>query len=316
MTTTLSTDAERHEKPMRRKRSQNEIRTRRLGLLLAAPAIVYVLVFLAFPLLYNLFLSVTDANGANLISQTFSFNSFENYSAVINDPAFWNALKLSVIFTVSCLFFQYTIGFALALFFRRPFPGNGIIRALLLVGWILPPVVTGTIFKWIFDSDYGVLNYFLLSMGIIDEPVKWLTVGSTAMFAVVVANLWIGIPFNMLLLLSGLHTIDDGLYEAAAVDGASKWRQFVSITFPLMQPVSISVLLLGVINTYKVFDLIYTMTKGGPVDSTTTLPIYSYLETFKIFEFGNGAAASALTLLLPLALSWFYVKSLNEEDLK
>lgn len=316
MTTTLSTDVERHEKPRRRKRSQNEIRTRRLGLLLAAPAIVYVLVFLAFPLLYNLFLSATDANGANLISQTFSFNNFENYSAVINDPAFWNALKLSVIFTVSCLFFQYTIGFALALFFRRPFPGNGIIRALLLVGWILPPVVTGTIFKWIFDSDYGVLNYFLLSMGIIDEPVKWLTVGSTAMFAVVVANLWIGIPFNLLLLLSGLHTIDDGLYEAAAVDGASKWRQFVSITFPLMQPVSISVLLLGVINTYKVFDLIYTMTKGGPVDSTTTLPIYSYLETFKVFEFGNGAAASALTLLLPLALSWFYVKSLNEEDLK
>ena len=316
MTATLSSDAEQHEKPRRRKRSQNEIRTRRLGLLLAAPAIVYVLVFLAFPLLYNLFLSVTDANGANLISQTFSFNNFENYSVVINDPAFWNALKLSVIFTVSCLFFQYTIGFALALFFRRPFPGNGIIRALLLVGWILPPVVTGTIFKWIFDSDYGVLNYFLLSMGIIDEPVKWLTVGSTAMFAVVVANLWIGIPFNMLLLLSGLHTIDDGLYEAAAVDGASKWRQFVSITFPLMQPVSISVLLLGVINTYKVFDLIYTMTKGGPVDSTTTLPIYSYLETFKVFEFGNGAAASALTLLLPLALSWFYVKSLNEEDLK
>ena len=281
----LSSDAEQHEKPRRRKRSQNEIRTRRLGLLLAAPAIVYVLVFLAFPLLYNLFLSVTDANGANLISQTFSFNNFENYSVVINDPAFWNALKLSVIFTVSCLFFQYTIGFALALFFRRPFPGNGIIRALLLVGWILPPV-------------------------------KWLTVGSTAMFAVVVANLWIGIPFNLLLLLSGLHTIDDGLYEAAAVDGASKWRQFVSITFPLMQPVSISVLLLGVINTYKVFDLIYTMTKGGPVDSTTTLPIYSYLETFKVFEFGNGAAASALTLLLPLALSWFYVKSLNEEDLK
>lgn len=293
----------------KRRRAQHS-----LGLLLAVPALVYILVFMAFPLFFNIFLSLTNANGANLISRTFSYNNFENYATVLSDSNFWNGLVLSVIFTAACLVTQYVLGFALALFFRKPFPGNGILRALLLVGWILPPVVTGTIFKWIFDSDYGVLNYFLLNLGLIDEGIKWLTIGPTALFAVIFANMWVGIPFNLLLLLSGLHTIDDSLYEAATVDGANKWQQFWKITFPLMKPVSISVLLLGVINTYKVFDLIYTMTKGGPVDATSTLPIYTYLETYKLFQFGNGAAASMLTLILPLILSWFYVKSLNDEE--
>lgn len=288
----------------------------RLGLLLATPALIYIIVFMAFPLFYNFFLSLTEANGANLISRTFTFNNFKNYSTVLNDHGFWNGLVLSLIFTIACLITQYVIGFALALFFRRPFPGNGVMRALLLVGWILPPVVTGTIFKWIFDSDYGILNYLLINMGVIDEGIKWLTVGPTALLAIIIANLWVGIPFNLLLLLSGLHTIDDSLYEAAHVDGANPWQQFWKITFPLMKPVSISVLLLGVINTYKVFDLIYTMTKGGPVDATTTLPVYTYLETYKLFQFGNGSAASVLTLILPLVLSWFYVRSLNEEDLR
>ncbi|MHB1063316.1 MAG: carbohydrate ABC transporter permease [Georgenia sp.] len=298
----------------RRRVSPREAATRRLGLVLAAPALVYIGVFLAFPLVYNLYLSLTNASGANLIAGNLSFNNFANYTSVLADANFWHSALLSGIFTVACLVLQYILGFAMALFFRKPFPGNGPIRALLLVGWILPPVVTGTIFRWLFDSDYGIINYVLQGLGLIAEPVQWLTQGATAMVAVIVANLWIGIPFNMLLLLSGLHLIDNSLYEAASVDGASPWRQFRSITFPLMKPVSISVLLLGVINTYKVFDLIYTMTRGGPVNSTTTLPVFTYLETFSFFEFGTGAAASALTLLLPLALSYFYVKSLNEEE--
>ena len=299
----------------RRSQAANAQRSARgLGLALAAPALIYIVIFLLAPLVYNLWISVSDANGANLISGDFSPRGLDNYATVIADHDFWNGVRLSAIFTIACLVLQFVIGYALALFFRRPFPGNGVIRALLLVGWILPPVVTGTIFKWIFDSDYGVINYFLSQLGLIEQPVQWLTGPSTAMIAIVTANLWVGIPFNMLLLLSGLHTIDDSLYEAAQVDGAGAWRQFTAITSPLMRPVIVSVLLLGVINTYKVFDLIYTMTKGGPVSATTTLPVYTYLETFKVFEFGNGAAASTLTLVLPLVLSWFYVRSLKGEE--
>ena len=289
-------------------------RTRRLGLLLALPAIIYITIFLVIPLLYNVWLSISNANGSNLITGDYHPTGFANYKEMLASPGFWNGVKLSAIFTVASLALQFLVGYALALFFRKPFPGNGIIRALLLVAWILPAVVTGTIFRWMFDSDFGVINYFLTSMHLVDKPVMWLTGPTTAMVAVVVANLWVGMPFNMLLILSGLHTIDDGLYEAAEVDGAGPIRTFFSITEPLMRPVVFSLLLLGVINTYKVFDLIYTMTKGGPVEATTTLPIFTYLQTFKVFDFGNGAAASMLTMVLPLALSWFYVRSLNKED--
>ena len=289
-------------------------RTRRLGFLLALPAIIYITIFLVVPLVYNIWLSISDANGSNLITGDYHPTGFANYKEMLASPGFWNGVKLSAIFTVASLALQFLVGYALALFFRKPFPGNGIIRALLLVAWILPAVVTGTIFRWMFDSDFGVINYFLTSMHLVDKPVMWLTGPTTAMVAVVVANLWVGMPFNMLLILSGLHTIDDGLYEAAEVDGAGPIRTFFSITEPLMRPVVFSLLLLGVINTYKVFDLIYTMTKGGPVEATTTLPIFTYLQPFKDFDFGNGAAASMLTMVLPLALSWFYVRSLDKED--
>ena len=289
-------------------------RTRRLGLLLALPAIIYITIFLVVPLVYNIWLSISDANGSNLITGDYHPTGFANYKEMLASPGFWNGVKLSAIFTVASLALQFLVGYALALFFRKPFPGNGIIRALLLVAWILPAVVTGAIFRWMFDSDFGVINYFLTSMHLVDKPVMWLTGPTTAMVAVVVANLWVGMPFNMLLILSGLHTIDDGLSEAAEVDGAGPIRTFFSITEPLMRPVVFSLLLLGVINTYKVFDLIYTMTKGGPVEATTTLPIFTYLQTFKVFDFGNGAAASMLTMVLPLALSWFYVRSLDKED--
>ena len=289
-------------------------RTRRLGFLLALPAIIYITIFLVVPLVYNIWLSISDANGSNLITGDYHPTGFANYKEMLASPGFWNGVKLSAIFTVASLALQFLVGYALALFFRKPFPGNGIIRALLLVAWILPAVVTGTIFRWMFDSDFGVINYFLTSMHLVDKPVMWLTGPTTAMVAVVVANLWVGMPFNMLLILSGLHTIDDGLYEAAEVDGAGPIRTFFSITEPLMRPVVFSLLLLGVINTYQVFDLIYPMTKGGPVEATTTLPIFTYLQTFKVFDFGNGAAASMLTMVLPLALSWFYVRSLDKED--
>ncbi|KGF01096.1 ABC transporter permease [Actinomyces sp. S6-Spd3] len=294
--------------------SRSMARTRRLGFLLALPAIIYITIFLVVPLVYNIWLSISDANGSNLITGDYHPTGFANYKEMLASPGFWNGVKLSAIFTVASLALQFLVGYALALFFRKPFPGNGIIRALLLVAWILPAVVTGTIFRWMFDSDFGVINYFLTSMHLVDKPVMWLTGPTTAMVAVVVANLWVGMPFNMLLILSGLHTIDDGLYEAAEVDGAGPIRTFFSITEPLMRPVVFSLLLLGVINTYKVFDLIYTMTKGGPVEATTTLPIFTYLQTFKVFDFGNGAAASMLTMVLPLALSWFYVRSLDKED--
>lgn len=216
---------------------------------------------------------------------------------MVTDPAFQKAAVTTVIFTVGSLVFQFVIGFALALLFHRSFPGNGLLRALLLLGWMLPSVVSGSIFRWSFDGGMGIINYALQAIGAIGGPVYWLNDATTALAATIIANIWVGIPFNMILLLPGLQSISVSLYEAAAIDGASGRQSFRHITLPLMRPVILSVLLLGIIYTFKAFDIVYVMTGGGPVDATTLLTIYVYKMVFSFFRFGDGSAAAILLLL-------------------
>ena len=206
------------------------------------------------------------------------------------------------------------IGFALALLFARPFPFNGLLRSLLLVAWLLPPVVSGTLFRWMLDAESGAYNALLQAVGLSGLSHDWLTDPSTSMAGVVFANVWVGVPFHMLLLLVGLHTIDPELHEAAAIDGASAWQRFRHITLPLMRPVSVTVLLLGLLYTFKVFDLVFVMTGGGPVDATRVLSLYVYEVFFTFFRFGQGAAAGLLLLVVPLLAGVWYVHRLGRED--
>jgi multiple sugar transport system permease protein len=173
---------------------------------------------------------------------------------------------------------------------------------------MLPTVVSGSVFRWMFDGDFGVLNYALRELSLIDKNRYWLLDPDTALAGTILANIWVGIPFNMVLLLAGLQNIPTTLYEAASVDGANAWQRFWSLTLPLMRPVSLSVLLLGIIYTFKVFDLIYVMTGGGPVDATTVLPIETYNLSFKFFRFGEGAAAATMLLvaLIGVALAYLF----------
>jgi multiple sugar transport system permease protein len=152
------------------------------------------------------------------------------------------------------------------------------------------------------------------TVGLIDESKYWLIDPGTALIGTVIANVWVGIPFNMLLILAGLHHIPPTLYEASSVDGATAWRRFWSITVPLMRPVSLSVVLLGLIYTFKVFDLIYVMTRGGPVDATTVLPIYTYQLTFQFFLFGKGAAAATVLLFGLLGIAVAYLVFSRREE--
>jgi multiple sugar transport system permease protein len=215
------------------------------------------------------------------------------------------------VFTLGSLLLQFTIGFALALLFARPFPLGGLLRSLLLVAWLLPPVVSGTLFRWMLDAESGAYNALLKPAGLSHD---WLTDPSTSMAGVVFANVWVGVPFNMLLLLVGLHTIDPELHEAAAIDGASAWQRLRHITLPLMRPVSVTVLLLGLVYTFKVFDLVFVMTGGGPVDSTRVLSLYVYEVFFTFFRFGQGAAAGLLLLVVPLLAGAWYVRRLRREE--
>jgi multiple sugar transport system permease protein len=288
-------------------------RRRREGYALAAPAVLFIVLMTVFPVLYNGWDSVHNLGLTGLLGAPAPFTGLHNYGVVLRDPQFWEAVKISLIYTFGSLAGQFIIGFGLALLFNEDFPFNGLLRSLILLGWVLPPVVSGTIWRWLLDPDYGAYNALLRSIGLGGLTHNWLTDPSTALLGVIVANVWVGVPFNMLLLLVGLKTIDRNLYEAAAIDGASSWQRLWMITVPLMRGVSLAVLMLGLIYTFKGFDLIYTMTQGGPINATTTLPLYGYRLFFGQFELGTGSAATILLMVIPLVVSLAYVYQLRQE---
>jgi multiple sugar transport system permease protein len=290
-------------------------RLRLVDYLFLLPAVIFVATTMLYPVYSNLRMSLYDVSMMTFMSGNSPFIGLANYQALLSDPAFRNAIVLSLLFTAGSLAFQFTIGFALALFFNRPFPGNGLLRALLLLAWLLPAVVSGSLFRWMLDGDYGVINFALVQLGLLDDGRYWLIDPGTALAGTILANVWVGVPFNMALLLAGLQGIPTVLYEAARVDGASSAQQFRSLTLPLMRPVSLSVLLLGLIYTFKVFDLIYVMTKGGPVDATTTLPIYTYKLTFEFFRFGHGATAATILLLGLVVVALLYLWASRREEM-
>ncbi|MFG2127400.1 carbohydrate ABC transporter permease [Streptomyces sp. NPDC048751] len=274
----------------------------------------FLALFLAYPLFYNVWTSLHDVELGSLLGGPERFNGLANYRAVVSDPGFWHSVRLSLLFTLASLVLQFTLGFALALLFARPFPLNGLLRSLLLMAWLLPPVVSGTLFRWLLDAESGAYNALLEAVGLGGLTHDWLTDPSTSLAGVVLANVWVGVPFNMLLLLVGLHTIDPELHEAAAIDGANARQRFLRITLPLMRPVSLTVLLLGLIYTFKVFDIVFVMTGGGPVDATRLLSLYVYEVFFTFFRFGRGAAAGLLLLVVPLLTGVFYVRRLRREE--
>ena len=283
--------------------------------LFVTPALLYIALTMLYPVVSNLRMSLYDVNVSTFLSNTAPFIGLDNYIKVIRDPAFLHSLNLSLLFTIGSLVFQFLIGFALALFFNRSFPGNGLLRALLLLGWMLPTVVSGSIFRWMFDGSFGIFNFLLRSLGLLEGPRFWLTDPDTALIGTIMANIWIGVPFNMILLLPGLQSISPTLYEAASIDGATSWQSFRHITLPLMRPVALSVLLLGIIYTFKVFDLVYVMTGGGPVDATTVLPIYVYNLSFTFFRFGDGSAAAVLLLLALSSVAIGYLWLSQHEEI-
>ena len=288
---------------------------RRLGpYLYLVPAIAYIAFTMLYPVYSNVRMSLHQVDIGTFLSGDQPWAGLANYRTLLEDPAFWKAVRLSLTFTAGSIVFQFTIGFLLALLFNQPFPGNNLLRSLLLLGWLMPTVLSGSIFRWILDGDYGVLNYALSSLSLISENQYWLIDPKTALAGTILANIWVGIPFNMLLLLAGLQGIPTTLYEAASIDGANGRQRFWSITLPLMRPVALSVVLLGLIYTFKVFDLVYIMTGGGPVDATTVLPIFTYQRTFQFFEFGLGAASATLLLLALLVVAAVYVVLTQREE--
>jgi multiple sugar transport system permease protein len=274
-----------------------------------APALVYVVVFFGYPLVNNLTMGFQDYTVASFYTGKAPFIGFRNYVAVFDDPVFGKAVVNTVLFTVGSIVCQFAIGLALAVFFNGRFLGSALLRSLLLLPWLLPLVVSGAVWRWMLDADHGVVNTVLRALHLASGPVPWLTSPHWALTAVILTNIWIGIPFNLVILHGGLRAIPATLYEAAALDGASAWQRFRSVTWPLLRPVTAVVLMLGLVYTVKVFDVIMVVTRGGPANASQTLTTWSYNLSFQQFLFGQGAAVGNVLIVVTTLFGLLYLRS-------
>ncbi|GAB2553903.1 carbohydrate ABC transporter permease [Gracilibacillus alcaliphilus] len=279
------------------------------------PALIFVLIFMIYPIVYNIIVSFQDLTLMNLKTGG-QFIGLDNYTNVLGTATFSVALKNTVIYTVSCIFFQIVIGYLLAVFLNQDFPFRNFFRSIMLLAWMTPLVITGSLFTWLFDVDYGVINYILTSLHIISEPVNWLGQQSTALTAIIITNIWIGIPFNMILILAAMQSLPKDVYEAATVDGSNKLQTFWHITLPLLRPQLLVIIVLGIIYTFKVFDLILIMTGGGPVNATTVLPFYGYQLAFVNFNFGESGVVATVILCILLIIASIYLYMMKKEEVQ
>jgi len=280
---------------------------------LALLALAYLLVFSAFPLVYNILMSFQEVDMFSLASLVRPFVGLANYKSLFASPDFWPVIWNTVVFVGLCIIFQLGIGFGLALFFQQDFPGGSFLRGLFLAAWIMPALVAGAVWKWIFAGDFGVLNYLLQSAGLIDNKVFWLSNPQISLYSVVIANIWLGIPFNMILLSVGLVGIPKDMYEAAALDGANAWQRFWTITLPMMRASIGAIIALGLIFTLQQFDLFASLTQGGPANASNVAQYWSWQLSFQIYDIASGSAVSCLMLGFVIIVAVIYVRSTRHE---
>lgn len=290
----------------RRVRSRDRSRFGRYFFVL--PVIVYVLAMFVYPLLYNISLSLRNYSIYSISTGKAPFVGVENYIHLFHEPLMWQTTKNTFFFVVGSIVFQVCIGMALAMFFNKKFPLNQILRTLILIPWLLPMIVSATSYKWIFDQSHGVLNWALLRLHVIQSPVGWLTSPHMSLLSVIINNIWIGVPFDIVLFYSGLQDIPAEYYEAAALDGCNAWQKFWYITVPELQPVIAIVLMLGLIYTLKVFDIVMVLTGGGPANSSQILSTWSYNLSFTELSFSDGAAVGNIMILVSLLFTVLYFK--------
>ena len=283
-------------------------RERLAQLMFIVPAALVMLALFGYPIVKNVVMSLQAYDLRTFFTGEAPFVGLANSVEVMSSRLFSRAMVNTALFTVGSIVGQFVIGMALAVFFRKKFPLSGTLRALLLLPWLLPMIASSAAWRAILEQYSGILNQTLRGIGLIDSPIPWLTSPSVALIAVIMVNIWIGIPFNVTLLYSGLQDIPEELYEAGALDGATGWKAFWYITLPNLRAVVSVVLVLGVVYTLKVLDIILGLTNGGPANATQTLATQSYERSFVDFEFGQGAALSNVLIVISLVFALVYLR--------
>jgi len=272
-------------------------RDRWMGALLVAPAFLAIFAVLVYPLFRAIYMSFhTIILTKPKLGQPFS--GLQNYIDVVSNPFFLNAIEKTFTWLFFNLIIQMLLGTLIALLLHKSFAGRGLVRSLLLIPWITPSVVAMLTWRWMYDAEFGLVNQFLKNVNILERGVAFLGNVDSAMPAIILASVWKGTPFVMLMILAALQTVPQELYDAAKVDGANSVQTFFDVTFPLIMPTFIIAATLTVIYTFNNFNAIWLMTEGGPLRATETLPILVYTLAFRNFNLGQASAVGVITLLI------------------
>ncbi len=266
------------------------------GWVMLIPALLVLGLVFIYPIVRAFWLSWFTENLGTQLQPVFA--GLSNYQRMLGDGRFWQSLSNTATFTVISVLLELLLGLGVALVLNKSFWGRGAVRTAAIIPWALPTAVMGLAWAWIFNDQYGVVNDLLLRLGLIDRGINWLGTPTLAMVALIVADVWKTTPFISIILLAGLQSISEDLYEAHRLDGASPWQSFIQITLPLLMPQILIALLFRFAQSFGIFDLVQVMTGGGPAGSTETVSIYIYSTVMRYLDFGYGAALVVVTFLL------------------
>lgn len=284
------------------------------GYFFVLPALIFMTVFIGLPVMQNIILSFQNVDVMTFNNKYREFVGLNNYMGIFKDPVLIQSIVHTFYYTAGSIVFQFTIGFALAMLFKNRFLLARPVKGFSIITWMIPLTVTALMFKFMFSVNGGIINEILLFIRIIEKPVEWLLHPNSAMWSLIITNIWVGIPFNMILISTGLTTIPEDIYEGACIDGANPVQKFIFITLPMLKPSIKSVLILGFIYTFKVFDIVYIMTQGGPLNSTEMLSTYSYKLSFVQFSFSKGAAAANILFIILFMVGLTYIRVIGDEE--
>lgn len=274
------------------------------------PAVVIMVVFVAYPVLSTIWSSFTNAKIQNLNPE---FVGMDNYVKAFKDPLVKSSLVFTVGFTVIATSLETVLGMMLALIMNRKFKGQGLVRAIILIPWAIPTIVSGMMWQFMFAEGYGIINQLLLKSGMIEASIPWLTNARWSFLAIVIADTWKTSPYMSLMLLSGIQTIPVELYESASIDGANAWNKFRYITLPLLKPVLMVSLLFRTVQSFRIYDLICALTNGGPANSTQSLTMYTVKTYFNFGNTGYGAALAMLTFAVSMVIALLFADGMKEK---
>jgi len=285
-----------------------------IGFGLILPSFLIILGISLQPILSTLYLSLFEVPRGINVQQTFV--GLGNYVALLGEPIFWATLGRTLHFTVVSVGLELILGLAIAQLIHAHPPGWQFLRTSLIIPWAVPTIVNGTMWRWIYNADYGALNGLLLQLGLIDKYIPWLTLPNVAMNLVILADIWHSVPFIALILQAALATLPADLEEAASVDGATALQYFWFIRLPLLRPAILVALIIRTVEAFRAFDIVYVITNGGPANGTVTISFLTYLEMFSFGHAGRGSALSFIISIFTLVLAFIYIRMLYRPEEK